>query len=91
MTFLTHYLSLRLTPALTNTVTHTVTLVPVKSARGTASERPRTARGGTNLYCAIIFESMSRALKVLALVAVVLIAYKLFASDSAVEVEYESE
>ncbi len=34
---------------------------------------------------------MSKALKVLALIAVVLIAYKLFASDSAVEVEYEAE
>jgi hypothetical protein len=34
---------------------------------------------------------MSRALKVLALIAVIAIAYKVFATDSAVEVEYESE
>jgi hypothetical protein len=34
---------------------------------------------------------MSRALKVLALIAVIVLVYKLFATDSAVEVEYESE
>jgi|AntRauTorcE11898_2_1112593.scaffolds.fasta_scaffold66923_2 hypothetical protein len=34
---------------------------------------------------------MSRALKLVALVALLVVAYKLLASDSAVEVEYEAE
>jgi hypothetical protein len=34
---------------------------------------------------------MSRTLKVLVLIAVIALVYKLYASDSAVEVEYETE
>jgi len=34
---------------------------------------------------------MSRALKVLALIVVIALAYKLLSTDSAVEVEYEAE
>ena len=34
---------------------------------------------------------MSRALKILALVAAIVVAYKLLSTDTAVEVEYEAE
>jgi hypothetical protein len=34
---------------------------------------------------------MSRALKVLALIAVIVVAYKLLSTDTAVEVEYDGE
>ena len=50
-----------------------------------------TVRSVTDLCVPVVILIMSRALKLVALVALLVVAYKLLASDSAVEVEYEAE